>query len=283
MALKANKTKHDDLQDAEYVGFYMSAHSCGPCRNFTPKLVEAYKAWDKKSPGKFPIIFVSADKTENDFQGYFAEMPWYAVKFDDKERTGFEGAAAIKTQCSGIPKFAIFTKGGDYVSGDGVSMVSQGGDIFESLKMAAKLAKLSGPELFPTLLGEQLLSDASGKECKVAEAVGKAKVVGMYFSAHWCGPCRRFTPMLIEAYKKINEANPGQLAVVFISADRDESSFKKYYETMPWHAVKFSDNKRKGFQGYAASKYECQVLCQSFLKSCSVLRSCRCFSVMQVV
>ena len=37
---------------------------------------------------------------------------------------------------------------------------------------------------------------------KVAELAG-TKVVGLYFSAHWCPPCRGFTPKLAEAYKAI--------------------------------------------------------------------------------
>lgn len=50
------------------------------------------------------------------------------------------------------------------------------------------------------------------------------KNVLLYFSAHWCPPCRTFIPKLTEAYDKIKE-NDDALEVVFISSDRDQASF----------------------------------------------------------
>jgi len=77
---------------------------------------------------------------------------------------------------------------------------------------------------------------------KVEELAGK--YVGLYFSAHWCPPCRYFTPVLTEIYKKLLEN--GDLEIVFISADLDEKSFEEYHNTMPWLALPFSDeNTRK--------------------------------------
>ena len=72
---------------------------------------------------------------------------------------------------------------------------------------------------------------------KVEELEGK--YVGLYFSAHWCPPCRYFTPVLSEIYKKLLEK--GDYEIVFISADRDEKSFEEYHRTMPWLALPFSD------------------------------------------
>ena len=31
----------------------------------------------------------------------------------------------------------------------------------------------------------------------------EGKVIGIYFSAHWCPPCRGFTPKLVEWYGKV--------------------------------------------------------------------------------
>merc|ERR1712146_217445 len=69
------------------------------------------------------------------------------------------------------------------------------------------------------------------------------KPIGLYFSAHWCPPCRGFTPKLAEWYSK-NLKDKG-LEVVFVSSDRDESSFNSYFAEQPWLALDYSNRKEK--------------------------------------
>jgi len=82
-------------------------------------------------------------------------------------------------------------------------------------------------------LGPQLLTK-SGLQ-PTAQALSGASVVALYFSAHWCPPCRAFTPKLAYA---LRDGHP-QLKVVFISSDRDQASFDSYYGEMPWLALPF--------------------------------------------
>jgi nucleoredoxin len=66
---------------------------------------------------------------------------------------------------------------------------------------------------------------------------------GLYFSAHWCPPCRLFTPVLVDFYNKINEKEK-KLEIIFISNDQSSQQFNEYYKTMPWCAVNFDDDIR---------------------------------------
>merc|ERR1711976_51908 len=88
------------------------------------------------------------------------------------------------------------------------------------------------------LLGDKVI-DNKRTEYNVSDLCGEGKTVALYFSAHWCPPCRNFTPKLVEFYNKLKEANKN-VEIVFISFDRDEASFNDYFGTMPWKSLAFS-------------------------------------------
>jgi len=87
------------------------------------------------------------------------------------------------------------------------------------------------------LLGDKLI-DNTGKQ--VATSTLKGKIVGLYFSASWCGPCRQFTPTLASTYNALQKEKKA-FEVIFISSCKDEKSFKEYFATMPWKSLPYSD------------------------------------------
>ena len=77
------------------------------------------------------------------------------------------------------------------------------------------------------------------------EALKGKEVIALYFSASWCGPCKRFTPMLKDVYNSLKSAGKS-FEIVFVSSDSDEESFLQYYRSMPWLAVPFDEDVREG-------------------------------------
>jgi len=70
----------------------------------------------------------------------------------------------------------------------------------------------------------------AGKEVPTGEALAGRAHVLLYFSAHWCPPCRAFTPELaawVARHEKLLS-----LAFVFASSDRDEKAFREYFASM---------------------------------------------------
>merc|ERR1712216_118691 len=92
------------------------------------------------------------------------------------------------------------------------------------------------------LLGDKLLA-GSGEMVSSADAVEGKGAVAIYFSAHWCPPCRGFTPKLAEWY--LSSLKAKGLEVIFVSSDRDEAAFKDYFKDMPWLALPYADCERK--------------------------------------
>ena len=74
------------------------------------------------------------------------------------------------------------------------------------------------------------------------------KIVGIYFSAHWCPPCRGFTPLLTKFYS-INSQKKN-FEVIFVSSDNDEKSFSEYYHSMPWLALEYKQRDLKVNKGF---------------------------------
>ena len=98
-----------DFEKKKVIGLYASAHWCGPCREFTPKLVAFYNKVAAAHP-EFEIVFVSNDKTAPAMEGYMreAQMPWPALSFDKVAGNG----ALIKYFGDSIPCLVIVDESG---------------------------------------------------------------------------------------------------------------------------------------------------------------------------
>jgi nucleoredoxin len=82
---------------------------------------------------------------------------------------------------------------------------------------------------------------------------GSPKYTALYFSAHWCPPCRMFTPKLVEWYNKFKAEHP-DFELVFVSSDQDEAAMQEYIkgDNMPWPYVKFDKAKEEIFRKYSS-------------------------------
>ncbi|MQM19549.1 hypothetical protein Taro_052556 [Colocasia esculenta] len=86
------------------------------------------------------------------------------------------------------------------------------------------------------------LLSPSGGQVKASELQGK--VVGLYFSANWYMPCHEFTQLLKGVYDQLVRSGAG-FEVVFVSFDEDSDAFRRYYASMPWLAIPFSELESK--------------------------------------
>lgn len=95
--------------------------------------------------------------------------------------------------------------------------------------------------------GSKLLN-SSGAETSPQEALAGKDQILLYFSAHWCPPCQRFTPVLAELYKKLKSSGKN-FELVFCSLDNDEEEYKEYTSTMPWLCMPFDAPESKVLAG----------------------------------
>jgi len=72
------------------------------------------------------------------------------------------------------------------------------------------------------------------------EALETKKLIALYFSAHWCGPCRKFTPALVDYYNRVAPQHP-EFEIIFVSLDRSPFAMETYMReaNMPWPAIDY--------------------------------------------
>ena len=88
------------------------------------------------------------------------------------------------------------------------------------------------------LFGPTLLTKAG--EQPTADMLAGKKHILVYFSAHWCPPCRGYTPALSAAYFQSPKAGK-ETAIIFVSSDRSEAEFDGYYRNMSFYALPFRE------------------------------------------
>lgn len=216
--------------DGKVVGLYFSAHWCPPCRAFTPQLAEWYKNIKKTDNGEnFEIVFISSDKDDKSFKEYYETMPWLALPFSYRDK---KTTLSKKFKVSGIPTLVMLdTKTGKMISADGRSIVM---DDKEGKEFPW------APKKFLDIIPGKLIGKDSEKKWDDVEA----EFIGVYFSAHWCGPCRGFTPRLVQSYDQL-KSDGKSFEIIFVSSDKDEDAMKEYFKEMPWLAIPYNDSRKK--------------------------------------
>jgi len=99
-------------------------------------------------------------------------------------------------------------------------------------------------------LKDVYLIKCNGEMCtrvKAENALKDKEIVLFYFSAHWCGPCRKFTPVLKDFYKALNDDT---VEIVFVSSDRSPDAMMSYMKEShgAWPAIEYNEGVANGLK-----------------------------------
>ncbi|CAD7667642.1 unnamed protein product [Nyctereutes procyonoides] len=187
---------------------------------------------------RLEIVFVSSDQDQRQWQDFVRDMPWLALPYKEKHRK-VSGAGLVGGRGAA---WALRPR----VGGSGVLAGAAAGALRALPVVPVSVPVLClefpwGPKPFREVIAGPLLRN-NGQSLESSSLEGSH--VGVYFSAHWCPPCRSLTRVLVESYRKIKEAGQ-KFEIIFVSADRSEDSFKQYFSEMPWLAVPYTDEARR--------------------------------------
>jgi len=223
------------LANKPLVLLYFSAHWCPPCRGFTPVLKKFYDECAKEKGVE--IIFVSGDQSEKEMFSYMKEShgDWYTLEHECEASEKLNEIFKVR----GIPTLIVLNSEGEVVSKDGRADVQSGdhSEVIEEWKKGPK------PKVNPLeRLRSETLIKADGSETQGSEALSGKSVVLLYFSAHWCPPCKRFTPMLKKFYD--DHCKTEGVEIIFMSADRSHDDMIGYMNEShgDWFALKHNNS-----------------------------------------
>ncbi|PWA82633.1 DC1 domain-containing protein [Artemisia annua] len=212
--------------------------------DFTGTLVKVYNEL-KANDENFEIVMISLDDNEESFNKEFSGLPWLSLPFKDKKCEKL----VQYFELSDLPTLVIIGPDGKTLHPNVVDAVEEHGVIaypFTPNKFA-ELEKIEEAKHEAQTLESVLVSGdldfvlgKDGANIPVSDLVGKH--ILLYFSAHWCPPCRAFTPELAKTYHEIKTKHEA-FEVIFVSSDRDQASYDEYYSTMSWLSLPFGDKR----------------------------------------
>ncbi|XP_057810981.1 probable nucleoredoxin 1 isoform X2 [Salvia miltiorrhiza] len=232
--------------EGKTIGLYFLLATYNGCIAFKPKLMEVYKSLREKGEN-FEIVMIPLDDDEPSFQEEFASLPWLSLPVKDKCCSKLVRYFELNS----LPTLVAIGPDGKTLHSNVVEAIEEHGvkaypftpERFAELEEIEK-ARREAQTLESILVSEDcdFVLGKDGVKVPVSDLVGKN--VLLYFSAHWCPPCRAFLPALTKAYNEIKEKG-GALEVIFISSDRDQASFDEFFSKMPWLALPFGDKRKQ--------------------------------------
>lgn len=88
------------------------------------------------------------------------------------------------------------------------------------------------------MIGDTLV-DSKGEKFETSKVLEGRKNVLLYFTASWCGPCRRFTPELVKFADQNKDAK--DFVIVMVGSDRSAKAQDDYMKKskMPFYAIPY--------------------------------------------
>jgi nucleoredoxin len=107
-------------------------------------------------------------------------------------------------------------------------------------RAAAQMQSARGTAIYDFIKGDLVRPKNGALVHADDEALASKKLIAFYFSAHWCGPCRKFTPQLVEYYNRVAPQHP-EFEIVFFSLDKSAAAMEAYMRetNMPWPAINY--------------------------------------------
>jgi len=177
------------------------------------------------------LIFVSSDRSSDDMLNYMKEShgDWYAFEHGSKIGKKLKKKFSVE----GIPSLVVMKSDGTVITDDGVQDV-MGEEPSEIVKEWKEFG--TDADNFCEIVKGINVVKADESTKPIDKILSEKDIVLVYFSAHWCPPCRMFTPLLKKFYEEHVEKG---IEVIFVSWDESSEEMFSYMKEShgDWYAL----------------------------------------------
>lgn len=212
---------------------YFGAHWSEPCNKFLQKL-HFFRELNQKVKTDYEIIFCSLDKSEEDYNKYIADMPWWCLPY----ATSTLPKLVASLQANRVPHLVVIDAEGKIITKEGVNALEQdptGSDfpwrpirIVDILPDSYRSGELSTDDEIV------LLSTSDLDE----------KYILLYFASRVDALSQEFTPWLIKAYNILKNKRQ-DFELIFVSGDGSEANYDMFLNETSICALPFEETEAR--------------------------------------
>jgi len=200
--------------------YFAQSHWSAGSKAVTPKLKEVYQ---KTKDQGVEVVFISGCKSAGEMEKFYKEDhgEWLRLPHDKSDICDQLAKTFDVTQA---PHIAVCRGDGTLIEEDGAQDIYRKGE--SVVKKWIQGSDFQKKDKNLEVVGEAEFVRHDGSKVSGKDVLADKKAVCFYFSAHWCPPCRAFTPVLKDFYQEVKE----DVEVVFVSADRTKEAMDEYYK-----------------------------------------------------
>eukprot|EP00916_Digyalum_oweni_P016174 GHVL01026521.1.p1 GENE.GHVL01026521.1~~GHVL01026521.1.p1 ORF type:complete len:598 (-),score=145.15 GHVL01026521.1:64-1857(-) len=236
--LNITKVKTEDVIRDRIIILYVSAYELENAIKTAPNnkeelmphmmLIDSYYKL-KKNNVPVEFIYVPLDAKQEDYKKMMRAIPWPALEFDPTFAKAKELSQHYKF--GNLPVVMVVDSQGKVINPDAWSSIILTPNDFPW-----------HPKTPPQIISK--LKKNNGTTTSMTDIIetDKKPMIGLYFTASWCAPCRQFTKEFKNIYQSIKETDDN-LKIIIVSGDRNEADFDEYYKGMheDWYSIPFQD------------------------------------------
>jgi len=231
----ATGEKADPIQVLTNKGtlLYFGAHWSEPCSKFLPKL-HFFHELNNIVKTEYEVIFCSVDKSEDDYEKYIEDMPWWCLPYAISTLPKL----VASLHANAMPHLVIIDKEGKIITKEGASALKQDptgkqfpwrpNRIVDMLPSSYRSGGLSTDDEIVLLPTKDL----------------DEKYILLYFASHLDALSQEFTPWLVKAYNILKNKRE-DFELIFVSGDASEESYDTFLKETSFCAIPFEETEAR--------------------------------------